>query len=117
MTAFNDIAGIPTTANEELVDGVLRSDWGFCGKIVSDWNAIHELSNHGIAKNRAEAGSLALQAGVDMDMTSEVYKTDLIEAIKENPFIGRRPRFSSGSDHYYERTTWIARQRLSISQY
>ncbi len=85
MTAFNDIAGIPTTANEELVDGVLRSDWGFCGMIVSDWNAIHELTNHGIAKDRAEAGSLALQAGVDMDMTSEVYKKDLINAIKENP--------------------------------
>ncbi len=85
MTAFNDIAGIPTTANEELVDGVLREDWGFCGMIVSDWNAIDELRNHGIAADRPHAAALALKAGVDMDMTSEVYKNDLAEAIKRDP--------------------------------
>lgn len=96
MTAFNDVAGIPTTANEELVDGVLRDDWGFCGMIVSDWNAIHELTNHGVAQTRAEAAALALKAGVDMDMTSEVYKNDLIKAIEENPEIEKDLDLAAG---------------------
>ena len=81
MTAFNDIGGVPTTANEELVDGLLRAQWGFDGMIVSDWNAVAELMNHGVAANRTEAGVLALQAGVDMDMTSGVMPTDLKPAV------------------------------------
>lgn len=85
MTAFNDIAGVPTTANENLIDGVLREDWGFCGMIVSDWNAIDELINHGIAADRSHAASLALKAGVDMDMTSSVYRDDLAQAIENDP--------------------------------
>ncbi|MFC7292308.1 glycoside hydrolase family 3 N-terminal domain-containing protein [Hirschia litorea] len=85
MTAFNDIGGIPSTANEEIVDGILREDWGFCGLVVSDWNAIHELINHGVAKDRPAAAALALKAGVDMDMTSAVYKEDLVKAIENDP--------------------------------
>jgi len=82
MTAFNDIAGVPTTANEALVDGLLRDTWGFDGMIVSDWNAVAELINHGVAETRAEAGVLALRAGVDMDMTSGVMSGDLREAVQ-----------------------------------
>mgnify|MGYP003142712929 CR=1 FL=1 len=82
MTAFNDIAGVPTTANETLLDGLLRDDWGFEGMIVSDWNAIAELMNHGVAATREEAGVLALKAGVDMDMTSNVLPTDIQNAVQ-----------------------------------
>lgn len=85
MTAFNDIAGVPTTANEILVDGMLRDTWGFDGMIVSDWNAVAELMNHGVADTRTAAGVLALKAGVDMDMTSGVMPGDLKEAVLSDP--------------------------------
>ena len=81
MTAFNDVAGAPTTGNEALVDGILRDQWGFEGMVVSDWNAIAELINHGVAASRADAGALALKAGVDMDMTSGIFGNELAEAI------------------------------------
>lgn len=81
MTAFNDIAGVPTTGNEALIDGLLRSEWGFDGMIVSDWNAVAELINHGVAETREQAGILALQAGVDMDMTSAVLPTKIKAAV------------------------------------
>jgi beta-glucosidase len=85
MTAFNDIAGVPTTANEVLVDGMLRDTWGFDGMIVSDWNAVAELMNHGVADTRAAAGVLALKAGVDMDMTSGVMPGDLKDTVLSDP--------------------------------
>ena len=85
MTAFNDIAGRPTTANADLVNGTLRAKWGFDGMIVSDWNAIAELMNHGVAATRTEAGALAIAAGVDMDMMSLVYADDLSAAVNKDP--------------------------------
>ena len=85
MTAFNDIAGRPTTANADLVNGTLRAKWGFDGMIVSDWNAIAELMNHGVAATRSDAGALAIAAGVDMDMMSLVYADDLSAAVTRDP--------------------------------
>ena len=85
MTAFNDIDGVPSTSNEALIDGTLRARWGFDGLIVSDWNAIAELMNHGVAETRAAAGGLALQAGVDMDMTSAIFVNELRDAIAQDP--------------------------------
>lgn len=89
MTAFNDIAGVPSTANENLIDGVLRAEWGFDGMIVSDWNAVAELINHGVAETEAEAGALALQAGVDMDMTSMVLPTKIKGAVEADACLAR----------------------------
>lgn len=89
MTAFNDIAGVPSTANENLIDGVLRAEWGFEGMIVSDWNAVAELINHGVAETEAEAGALALQAGVDMDMTSMVLPTKIKGAVEADACLAR----------------------------
>ncbi len=85
MTAFNDIGGRPTTGNADLINGTLRAKWGFDGMLVSDWNAVAELINHGIAGSRADAGALAVSAGVDMDMMSLVYADDLIKAVEKNP--------------------------------
>lgn len=85
MTAFNDIDGVPSTANEDLIDVTLRERWGWDGVILSDWNAVAELLNHGVAETRTQAGVLALRAGVDMDMTSAVFVTDLRAAIKAEP--------------------------------
>lgn len=84
MTAFNDIAGVPSTANEYLIDDVLRAEWGFDGMIVSDWNAVAELINHGVAETEEQAGKLALQAGVDMDMTSMVLPTKIKAAVQSD---------------------------------
>ncbi len=85
MTAFNDIAGVPTTANETLLSGLVRDQWGWDGVMLSDWNAVHELINHGVAASRTEAGALALAAGVDMDMTSGVYAEELKTALARDP--------------------------------
>src|SRR5438309_5607988 len=77
MTSFNEIGGIPSTASPWLMTTVLRREWGFKGLVVSDWTAVAELLNHGVAGSRAEAGKLALEAGVDMDMVSRIYVNDL----------------------------------------
>ena len=73
MSAFEDLDGIPCTANSFLLTDVLRDEWHFPGIVVSDWNAVPELVNHGIAANSKDAADLALSAGVDMEMNSQLY--------------------------------------------
>jgi len=73
MPAFNDINGVPCTVNKWLLTDVLRNRWGFDGMTVSDANAIAECVNHGIAADGREAAKRALDAGMDMDMTSNTY--------------------------------------------
>ena len=82
MPSFNDIAGIPSTANRDLLDGTLRRRFGFDGVIVSDYNAIAELIVHGVAADAAEAAALALRAGVDIDMMGGIYSSGIEEALK-----------------------------------
>lgn len=71
MTSFNEIDGIPATANKWLLTDLLRKEWGFKGFVVTDFNAIQELIAHGVAADYKQAAELALNAGVDMDMASE----------------------------------------------
>ncbi|OGO11027.1 MAG: beta-glucosidase [Chloroflexi bacterium RBG_19FT_COMBO_47_9] len=73
MSAFLDLNGIPATANRRLLTDVLRGEWGFDGFVVSDWASVAELIQHGVAEDSAKAASIALHAGVDMDMASEAY--------------------------------------------
>jgi beta-glucosidase len=82
MPAFIDIAGAPMTANAPLLKGWLRGEAGFDGVVISDYNAVAELLNHGVAGDVAEAAALALNAGVDIDMTSNAYVRGLPEALK-----------------------------------
>jgi len=77
MPAFSDLAGVPMTANVMLLRAWLRKKLGFDGVIVSDYNAIAELIHHGIAADLAQAASLALKAGVDIDMMSDAYRRGL----------------------------------------
>src|SRR5213592_31179 len=77
MTSFNEIGEMASTASPWLMTTLLRREWGFRGFVVSDWTAVAELMNHGVAGSRAEAGKLALEAGVDMDMVSRIYVNDL----------------------------------------
>ena len=73
MASFNDLNGIPATANGFLLKHILRDEWGFKGFVVTDFAAINELVNHGIATDESDAGRQALDAGVDMDMQGGVY--------------------------------------------
>src|SRR5258708_20808457 len=82
MPAFTDLAGIPMTANRELLRRWLRGRWGFKGVIVSDYNAIAELMHHGIAADLAEAAAHALKAGVDIDMMADAYRRGLPTALE-----------------------------------
>jgi beta-glucosidase len=82
MPAFTDLAGVPTTANAALLSGVLRERLGFRGVLVSDYNAIGELMEHGVAADRVEAAALALNAGVDIDMMANAYRFGLPGALE-----------------------------------
>src|SRR5213594_709595 len=82
MTSFNEIAGVPSTANRWLVTTLLRGEWRFAGFVVSDWTGIAELQAHGVAASRADAGRLALAAGVDMDMQSRSYLEDVSAMVR-----------------------------------
>lgn len=82
MASFNEIAGVPMHANGPLINGVLRGEWGFDGVLVSDYTGVMELMHHGIAANATEAGTRALDAGVDIDMVSEIYRKDMPKAVR-----------------------------------
>jgi beta-glucosidase len=82
MPAFTDLAGVPMTADRELLRGWLRGRWGFQGVIISDYNAIAELMHHGIAADLAEAAAHALKAGVDIDMMADAYRRGLPVALE-----------------------------------
>jgi len=82
MPAFTDIAGVPMTANVALLRGYLREELGFQGLLISDYDAIGELLNHGVAETLLAAAVLALKAGIDIDMMSHAYVGMLPEAVK-----------------------------------
>jgi len=82
MSSFNEISGIPSSASRWLMTDVLRKEWGFKGFVVSDWTAIEELIRHGVAADRGEAGKLAIDAGVDLDMVSRIYMKELPELVR-----------------------------------
>ena len=74
MTSYNTIDGIPTTCNEELLTGVLHDRWNFQGFVVSDLESIDGIyASHHVAKDRQEAGEMALKAGVDVDLGAHCY--------------------------------------------
>ncbi|MBI4350266.1 MAG: glycoside hydrolase family 3 C-terminal domain-containing protein [Elusimicrobia bacterium] len=74
MTAFNDLNGLPSTANKRNLAGVLRGEWGFKGFVVSDYTSVKELIAHGLAADDGDAAVKALSAGVDMEMVSALYR-------------------------------------------
>ena len=82
MPAFIDIAGVAMTANAKLLQGWLRAVAGFDGVLISDYNSVAELINHGVAADLVEASALALNAGVDIDMTSGAYIGGLPKALE-----------------------------------
>jgi len=83
MTAYMDLNGVPATGNRFLVHDVLREKWKFSGFVVSDWESILNLTTHGFASGPADAAARAVNAGVDMEMTSHVYRDELATAVKQ----------------------------------
>jgi len=81
MSAFNDINGVPASANRELMTDILRGEWGFPGLVVSDYTADMELIAHGFADGERDATQLAFVAGVDMSMQSGFYAEHLPELV------------------------------------
>src|SRR6185503_17667970 len=82
MSAFNDLNGVPTSANPFTLKQVLRNEWKFDGLVVSDYTSVEELMKHGVAANGADAAGEALNAGVDMEMVSRLYNKYASELIR-----------------------------------
>ena len=83
MNAFNEIAGVPSTGSSYLLRDKLKGEWGFQGFVVSDWNSIGELVNHGVAADKKQAAEIAVKAGSDMDMMSRSYIDNLPQLVKD----------------------------------
>lgn len=77
MPSFSDVDGLPATANDTLMLEILRGYWEFEGLVVSDWDAIAELTVHGLAGTYQEAALLAAKCRVDMEMSSTAYADHL----------------------------------------
>ncbi len=83
MSAFNDLNGVPTSANPFTLTQVLRREWKFDGFVVSDYESVKELMNHGLAATEADAARAGINAGVDMEMVSRLYNKHGAQLIRE----------------------------------
>ncbi len=91
MSSFNDLNGVPMSANRELMTGLLRDQWKFRGMVVSDYTADQELVAHGVAKDDRDATRLAILSGVDISMQSDLYNLYLPELVTSGDLpTGRR---------------------------
>lgn len=84
MNAFNDINGIPATANKYIQRDILKGKWNYQGFVVSDWGSIGEMVAHGYCNDNKEAAEKAILAGSDMDMESNAYRFNLAQLVAEN---------------------------------
>ncbi|MFV9649830.1 glycoside hydrolase family 3 N-terminal domain-containing protein [Pseudomonas marginalis] len=107
MPSFNELAGTPLHSNTALLTGVLRNQWRFRGLIVSDFNALWELSQHGIAGGPTDRARLAFNAGVDIDMVSQTYRQYL-------PTLVRTGQVSLTAVDNAVRRVLQAKQRLGL---
>ena len=82
MTSFNDNDGVPSTGNTFVVKDVLRGEWGFDGLVVTDWNSMGEMIDHGFGADRKDVARKAALAGVDMDMMTYGFLSHLEELVK-----------------------------------
>ena len=82
MTSFNDNDGVPSTGNTFVVKDILRGEWGFDGLVVTDWNSMGEMINHGFGTDRKDVAEKAANAGVDMDMMTYGFLLHLEELVK-----------------------------------
>lgn len=82
MSSFNEIDGVPATANKWLLTDLLRKQWGFKGLVVSDYTSVNEMIDHGLGDLKT-VSARALDAGLDMDMVGEGFLTTLKQSLAE----------------------------------
>ena len=107
MASFNDLNGVPMHAHRELINGVLRSEWGWDGVLVSDYTGLMELIPHRVAADSNEAGVLGLAAGVDVDMVSAIY-------LRKVPALVRAGRIPESQVNDAVRRVLRAKYRLGL---
>lgn len=83
MSGFNDISGVPASANHYTLTEILKDRWKHDGFVVSDWGSVENLIAQGVAKDRKESGLKSFLAGVEMDMVDNVYVDFLPQLVKE----------------------------------
>jgi beta-glucosidase len=126
MAAFNSVDGVPMAANRRLLGDVLRGEMGFAGPIVSDWEAVKQLRNHGIVEDPAETVALALRSGIDLDMSSDFYRLHLRTALDRglvstadlDAAVGRvlRTKLAIGLDRPPTRPADLAERRAAVDR-
>lgn len=83
MASFNEVDGVPATANKWLLTDVLRNEWGFKGFVVSDYTGVSEMIDHGYGEDLKDVSAKALAAGLDMDMVAEGFSKTLAQSLKD----------------------------------
>lgn len=83
MSGFNDISGIPASANPYTLTEILKKRWKHDGFVVSDWGSVENLIPQGFAKDRKDAALKSFMSGVEMDMVDNVYVENLAQLVKE----------------------------------
>jgi len=106
MSAYMDLNGVPATGNRWLLHHVLREKWGFQGFVVSDWGSISSLTTHGFASGPEDAAVRAVNAGVDMEMTTGVYRNNLPAAVKKGLVKQVDDRCCGAADSGCRSTSW-----------
>lgn len=81
MNSFNEINGVPVAASKKLLTNILRNGLGFEGFVISDWGAVAQLKNHGLAGDNSAAAELSINAGIDMDMVDNCYFNNLEDLV------------------------------------
>lgn len=85
MPAYNEIDGIPCTTNTELLQDILRTEWGFDGMVITDCGAIDMLAaGHDTASHGMDAAIQAITAGIDMEMSGEMFGKHLLDAVRQD---------------------------------
>ena len=83
MTSFSDLNGVPASGNRFLMQDILRDEWDFDGFVVSDWDSIDQLTDHGFAADGRDAARKAVTAGVNMEMVSRTYAQHLAQLVED----------------------------------
>lgn len=110
MCSFNDINGLPPSANRHLCEDILRTEWGYDGLMVSDWGSIHDLIAHGVAADNDEATILGMDSHITMDMAGYNYQKNLADLVRSG-------RISEKVLDEYVREVLRFKYRLGLFEY
>jgi beta-glucosidase len=130
MSSFNDLNGIPASANKHNLTDILRGEWQFKGFVVTDWRTPYEMPIHGYTETEKEAAEKCLNAGIDMEMVSQTFFNNAKQLIAENKLYGYqidenirrilRVKFQLGLfDHPYEipkKSILLSAENLQIAK-